>query len=314
MSRLRADLLLLLAALIWGTAFVAQKAGLGGLGPLTFIGGRFAMSALLLAPLVLREAASAARLRRRDWLLAAAISAVMCAGASIQQFGLITTTVTNAGFITTLYIGFVPFVAWAILRTRIRPMVLVAVVLSLLGAWMLARHGQAADGQAAPLALGDLLILISALMYALHIVLVSLFLRAVHRPFFLAFAQYGITALIAGSISVATEPASWTTVGAALPAMLYTGLLSGGIGYTLQIVAQRYTPATEAALIMSLESVFAAVAGALLLGERLTLPAALGCGLILSGVVMIEVIPALSRRRASTMDSPDPPIGTVPLD
>ena len=307
MTRLKADLLILLAAMIWGTAFVAQKAGLGGMGPLTFIGGRFAMSSLLLMPLMVREAASASPLRRGEWLLAGAIGAIMCAGAIIQQIGLITTTVTNAGFITTLYIGFVPFVAWTILRTRIRPLVLAAVAVSLLGAWLLAGNGTTGS-----LKIGDLLILGSAVIFSIHIVLVSLFLKIVHRPFFLAFSQYAITALIAGSVGVAREPISGALIGTALPALLYTGLLSGGVGFTLQIVAQRYTPATEAALIMSLESVFAAIAGAMLLGDRLTLVATAGCGLILSGVVMIEVIPALSRRGAS--DSPDPPIGTVPLD
>jgi drug/metabolite transporter (DMT)-like permease len=309
MSRLRADLLILLAAMIWGTAFVAQKAGLGGMGPLTFVGGRFAMSALLLTPLVRREAAAAPSLSGRDWLLGGAIGAIMCAGAVIQQFGLITTSVTNAGFITTLYIGFVPFVAWAILRTRIRPLVLVAVAVALLGAWLLAGNGETGD-----LKIGDLLILVSALMFSLHIVLVSLFLKTVHRPFFLAFSQYAVTALVAGTAGLLLEPQSWSAAGAALPALLYTGLLSGGVGFTLQIVAQRYTPATEAALIMSLESVFAAIAGALLMGDRLTLAATAGCGLILSGVVMIEVIPALSRRPAGPAEAEDPPLGTVPLD
>jgi drug/metabolite transporter (DMT)-like permease len=308
LTRLRADLLILLAAVIWGTAFVAQKAGLGGMGPLTFIGGRFAMSALLLTPLVRREAAGAPRLKWSEWLLGGAIGIVMCAGAVIQQFGLLTTSVTNAGFITTLYIGFVPFVAWAILRTRIRPMVLVAVAVSLLGAWLLAGNGAAGD-----LKIGDLLILVSALIFSLHIVLVSLFLKTLHRPFLLSFCQYAITALVAGSAGFVLEPGSWSTVGGALPAMLYTGLLSGGVGFTLQIVAQRYTPATEAALIMSLESVFAAIAGALLMGDRLSLVATLGCGLILSGVVMIEVIPALSRR-SGPAEAEDPPFGTVPLD
>jgi drug/metabolite transporter (DMT)-like permease len=306
MTRIKADLLLLLAAVIWGSAFVAQKAGLGTIGPFAFVGGRFALSALLLLPLVYREARGAPRLSLRDWSIAAGIGAALCAGATLQQVGLATTTVTNAGFITSLYIAFVPFVAWLIMRTRLRPTVLLAVVVSLLGAWLLAGHGQAAH-----LTAGDLLVLVSAILYALHIVLLSLFMKSMHRPFFLACGQFAATAVIAGAIGFATEPVDWRAAQTALPAMLYTGLLSGGVGYTLQVVAQRYTPATEAALIMSLESVFAAAAGALWLGDRLTLPATLGCGLILFGVVMIEVIPILSRRGA---DSADPPIGTVPLD
>ena len=308
MTRLRADLLLLTAALIWGTAFIAQKVGNGFIGPIIFIAGRFVLSALLLAPLAVKEARNAQKLRRRDWLLALGIGVTLFAGATMQQVGLLMTTVTNAGFITALYIAFVPFVAWAIIRTAVRPLVLVAVAVSLLGAWLLADHGAVTH-----LSVGDFLVLGSAGLFALHIVLVSIFQKAAHRPLFLSFAQYAVVALIAGAVGSAIEPVSWQAVRAALPSIAYAGLLSGGVGYTLQIVAQRYTPATEAALIMSLESVFAAIAAAILLGERLTMLAALGCGLIMLGVVLVEVIPILPRRGGERADNL-PPIGTVPLD
>jgi drug/metabolite transporter (DMT)-like permease len=308
MTRLRADLLLLTAALIWGTAFIAQKVGNGIIGPYMFIAGRFVLSALLLTPLAVKEARTGQRLRRRDWLLALGIGLTLFAGATLQQVGLKMTTVTNAGFITALYIAFVPFVAWAIIRTAVRPLVLVAVAVSLLGAWLLTDQGAATR-----LSAGDFLVLGSAGLYALHIVLVGVFQKAVHRPFFLSFAQYAVVALIAGAVGSAVEPVDWQMVRAALPSIAYAGLLSGGVGYTLQIVAQRYTPATEAALIMSLESVFAAVAAAVLLGERLTLLAGLGCGLVLLGVVMVEIVPILPRRGGGRADD-FPPIGTVPLD
>jgi drug/metabolite transporter (DMT)-like permease len=307
MTRLRADLLLLTAALIWGTAFIAQKVGNGIIGPYMFIAGRFVLSALLLAPFAIKEARGAQKLRRRDWLLALGIGVTLFAGATMQQVGLLMTTVTNAGFITSLYIAFVPFVAWAIIRTAVRPLVLVAVAVSLLGAWLLADQGSATR-----LSMGDFLVLGSAALFALHIVLVSIFQKAAHRPFFLSFTQYAVVALIAGAVGTVVEPIDWQAVRAALPSIAYAGLLSGGVGYTLQIVAQRYTPATEAALIMSLESVFAAVAAAVLLGERLTLLAALGCGLVLLGVVMVEIVPLLPRRGGRADDFP--PIGTVPLD
>jgi drug/metabolite transporter (DMT)-like permease len=307
MTRLRADFLLLTAALIWGTAFIAQKVGNGAIGPFLFVAGRFVLSALLLAPAAAREARGAAKLRPRDWLLAVAIGATLFAGAATQQVGLKLTSVTNAGFITALYIAFVPFVGWAVVRTAVRPLVLVAVAVSLTGAWLLT------GGAMASLSPGDLLVLASAGLFALHIVLVGVFQKAVHRPFFLSFAQYSVVALIAGIVGVGTEPLNWTSVRHALPAIAYAGLLSGGVGYTLQIVAQRYTPATEAALIMSLESVFAAIAAAILLGERLTLPALLGCGLIMLGVVMVEIIPLLPRRATEQPDDL-PPIGAVPLD
>ena len=307
MTRLRADLLLLTAALIWGSAFVAQKVGNGVIGPFLFVGGRFLLSALLLVPLAWREARASAPLRRRDWLLAGGIGLVLCALATLQQIGLTITSVTNAGFITALYIAFVPFVAWLILRTAVRPLTLAGVAVSLLGAWLLAGHGQAAG-----LSLGDLVILISSLITAVHIVLVSIFLKSVHRPFFLSFAQYSVTALVAGAIGLAVEPLNGQAVREAAPTILYAGLLSGGVGFTLQIVAQRYTPATEAALIMSLESVFAAIAAAVWLGERLSLPAAVGCGLVMLGVVLVEIVPILPGRRLRPDEMP--PIGTVPLD
>ena len=127
MTRLRADFLLLTAALIWGTAFIAQKVGNGFIGPYMFIAGRFVLSALLLAPLAVKEARGGQKLRRRDWLLAIGIGVTLFAGATMQQVGLRMTTVTNAGFITSLYIAFVPFVAWLVIRTSVRPLVLVAV-------------------------------------------------------------------------------------------------------------------------------------------------------------------------------------------
>jgi len=308
MTRLRADFLLLTAALIWGTAFIAQKVGNAAIGPFLFVSGRFVLSALLLAPLAAREARGAAKLRPRDWLLAAGIGATLFVGASLQQLGLKMTSVTNAGFITALYIAFVPFVARAIIRTAVRPLVLVAVAVSLLGAWLLTDHGETTH-----LSAGDFLVLASAGLFALHIVLVSIFLKTVHRPLFLSLAQYSVVAVVAGIVGFSIEPLSWASVRDALPSIAYAGLLSGGVGYTLQIVAQRYTPATEAALIMSMESVFAALAAAIRLGERLTLLAALGCGLILLGVVMVEIIPILPRRRIERVDDL-PPIGTVPLD
>jgi len=307
MTRLRADLLLLTAALIWGTAFVAQQVGNGFVSPSMFIAGRFVMSALLLAPFAVREARGAAKMRPRDLALAIAIGVTLFAGATAQQMGLKMTTVTNAGFITSLYIAFVPFVGWAIVRTAVRPLVLVAVVVSLAGAWLLTDNGVTA------LSKGDFLVAGSALLFALHIVLIGAFQKSAHRPFFLSFAQYAVVALVAGAIGFGTEPVDWTAMRAALPSIAYAGILSGGVGYTLQIVAQRYTPATEAALIMSLESVFAAIAAAILLGERLTLLGAVGCGLILLGVVMVEIVPLLPRRNGERTDDL-PPIGTVPLD
>lgn len=309
MNRLRGDLMLLTAALIWGTAFVAQKTGNGLIGPLGFVAGRFVLSTLLLAPFALREARVAPEpATRQHWLLAVTVGFCLASGSIIQQVGLKTTSVTNAGFITSLYIAFVPFVAWAVVRTRVRPAVLAACAVSLFGAWLLANHGEAARLQ-----VGDLLILGGAVIYAAHIVMVSIFMRQAHRPFLLSFMQNAVTTTVAWIAVLLFEPVTSASLKAAFPAIAYAGLISGGIGYTLQIVGQRHTPAAEAALIMSLESVFAAVAAAILLGERVPLLGAVGCALILLGVVMVELLPVLPWI-GSKPEPAEPILGEVPMD
>ncbi|QGM96170.1 DMT family transporter [Methylocystis parvus] len=294
MTRMRADLLLLLAAFIWGTAFIAQKYANDSMGPLSFVGARFLLSWIALAPLALYERGKAgcASLGKSDLGLAALIGFCLFAGAGLQQIGLVTTTATNGGFLTALYVILVPLIVWAITGARPRRIVLLAGVVSIFGAWLLAENGHLQKWTS-----GDALILIADIAWAAAISLVPIFLARCDRPYFLAFAQYGVVAFLGLVGGLGLESFSGEGLAAALPAILYAGLFSGGIAYTLQIVAQKYTPAAEAALIMSLESVFAALSGALLLSERLTPLALLGCGLILAGAILVEAEPALRSAR-----------------
>jgi drug/metabolite transporter (DMT)-like permease len=291
MNRLRADLLLLLTAFIWGTAFIAQKDANQSMGPVSFVGARFLLSALALIPLAIHETRrQAVALSRADWVQAGLVGLCLFAGASLQQVGLVTTTATNGGFLTALYVVIVPFMLWGVTREQPRALVLAACGVSIAGAWLLAD-----DGTARHWALGDVLVTLADFAWAVAIVLIGVFLQRTHRPFFLSFMQYAITAVLGLAAGMLFEPVSVPGIHSALPAILYAGLLSGGVAYTLQIVAQKHTPPAEAALIMSLESVFAALAGAVMLGDRLTLPAALGCALILFGVVLVETGPGLLR-------------------
>jgi len=288
-SRARADALLLIVAVIWGTAFVAQKAGNEAMGPLGFVGARFLLSFLALAPFAALEALrpDRARLTRSDVMLAAGIGLCLFVGAALQQAGLASTSAGNGGFLTSLYVLFVPFIAWLLGGGRPRRMVLFACALSVVGAWLLT-----ARGALQRFSEGDALVSIAVVAFALAIVLVPLFLERAARPFFLAFAQYGVAGALGLAGGSGFETLSLDAAAAVLPALLYTGLVSGGVAYTLQIVAQKHTPPAEAALIMSLESVFAALAGAALLSERLTPAALVGCALILVGVVAVEIGPA----------------------
>ena len=295
MSRLGADSLLLTTAAVWGVTFVVQK-DIGALPPLAFVAARFVLSALAVAPLAViegRRAALAVTPRARR--LSVVIGIMLFLGASLQQAGLATTSATNAGFLTACYVVLTPLVVWALSRTRPRAIVLAAGAVSLAGAWLLATGG----GPARPPTVGDGLALIADFAWAIMIALTPIYLVKTERPLTLAFSQYAVCAALAAVASVlfeTSEPAAFVAAG---PAILFAGLLSGALGYTLQVIAQRYTPPAEAALILSLESVFAAFAGAVFLGERLTVAGTAGCGLILIGAVAAEAVPALASRRAA---------------
>jgi drug/metabolite transporter (DMT)-like permease len=174
--------------------------------------------------------------------------------------------------------------------------VLVAGAVSLIGAWLLATGG----GPTRPPTIGDGLVLLADLAWATGIALTPIFLVKTERPLTLAFSQHAVCAVLAAVASSVFETAAPPAVFlAAAPAILFAGLVSGGVGYTLQIVAQRYTPPAEAALILSMESVFAAIAGAIWFGESLTVAGAVGCGLILVGAIAAEAAPALAGRNVA---------------
>ncbi len=287
-KRLRADLMLLAVALIWGTTFVAQRQAAAQLGPLQFVALRFLLASLLLAPLAGLEARSRTEpLQRGDLAGALGIGLCLCTGCWLQQVGLETTSAGNAGFLTAVYIVLVPFGAW--MATRVAPtrIVLAAATIALVGAWLLA------GGDAGGWRGGDLVILASDFVWAAHITLVGHFARAGARPVFLAFVQCALTGLVSLPLALALEPVQAGAILAAAPSILYAGIVSSGIAFTLQITAQRHTPPAEAALILSLESVFAALAGHFLLGEQMTLVATAGAALILAGIVLVELGPLL---------------------
>jgi drug/metabolite transporter (DMT)-like permease len=283
---LRADAALLTAALLWGGAFVAQRVAEGVVPPLGFVAARFAISALMLAPLAALEIWRApARFDARAWRLAIVISLTLFVGSALQQIGLATTTATSGGFLTSCYVVLVPIAVWLLTGRLPRSIVAVACLLSIAGAWLLASGG----GPAQPMSVGDGLILLSDVAWALGIALTPMFLAGQPRPFTLAFLEYTICGALAAAAASTFEPLHAADFVAGLIPLLYAGIISGGVAFTMQIVAQGYTPPAEAALILSLEAVFAAIAGAILLAERLTMAATAGCALILSSVLLVEL-------------------------
>ena len=285
---LAAESCLLTTAAIWGFAFVAQRRGLDYMGPFLFNALRFALGCVPLVPFVLRSrraapSRSGPALRRGVWL-----GLLVFGGASLQQVGLLYTTVGKAGFITGLYVVLVP-VLGALLGVGVGLRAWVGAVIAAVGLYFLTFLGVAPDGRTADARtianLGDLLMLGCALFWATHIVAVGRWAGRLPWPQ-LALSQFVTCALLSLGAALVSEEISLTAIRGAWLPLLYAGLLSVGLGYTLQVVAQRDAPATPAAVIMSLETVFAAVGGWWLLDEHLGGVALVGCVLMLAGMVL----------------------------
>lgn len=284
---LRADALLLLTAAIWGFAFVAQRVGMEHVGPFTFNGIRFALGSLSLLPLEIarrRRAASSGRDRFRGpgaWTGGLVAGLVLFAGASFQQVGIVYTTAGKAGFITGLYVVLVPLLA-SFWRHRVGPGGWSGAGLAAAGLYLLSvRGGLRVDP-------GDALVLAGAVFWAAHVLVIAHWSRRVD-PVELALRQFAVCSVLSLATAGALET---TTVERVLDAgipILYGGLLSVGIAYTLQVIAQRDAQPTVAAILMSLEAVFAALGGWIVLDETLSLRAALGCALMLAGVLASQL-------------------------
>jgi len=290
MTRLRADFLLLLTALVWGAAFVGQSTAMEHLGPFTFTGIRFCLATLAVLPFAIAEGKSGPALHRHQINPMLAVGLVFFIASATQQVGLLATTVTNAGFLTALYVVFVPAVAFIALRQKLPFIVWPAAALSLTGTWFL---GGGFDG----LNWGDGIMVVSALFWALQVILIGAVAKRSNRPITLAAIQFAVAAILSLIVAVIVETPSLHGMLTAWRELLFTGLLSGGLGFTLQAIAQRHTPASDAAIIMSSEALFAALFGMALLGERLDTWGLLGCALIFSAVLIVQLIPFWRQRK-----------------
>ncbi len=292
MSRLQASAVLLVVAVLWAFAFVPQTWGMETMAPMAFTAARFALGALVVAPLAWREsrADSAKTLSRGSVAGIAGLGMLMFLGAGMQQLGLLTTTVTKAGFLNALYVPLVPLLSWMIFRRSPHPVVWPAALLCVLGTWLMA------GGQGLDLVTGDLWIICSALPWALHVALVGVAADRWVAPYRLACLQFAACSVLAALTSSIWEHTSWPQVQAAAWAIAYTGVVSVGLGFTAQVVAQRYTHAGDAALILSSEMVFAAMFGAWLMGDALSTGAWLGGAIIFGAILAAQVTPLVGGR------------------
>lgn len=292
MSRIQANLLLLATALIWGSAFIAQNRGMADVGPLLFTGVRFLIGALVVAPLAWREwKQQRVPMARGDAVKIGGLGLLMLMGAALQQIGIQYTSVTNAGFLTALYVPLVPLLSWALLRHLPHWSVWPGALACVAGAWLLS------GAEKLSISTGDLWVAASALPWAFHVLLVGRIADRMNAPFLVAMGQFLVCGTLALAWALVVEPITLAGVRAAMGPMLYGGVLSVGVAFTAQVVAQRHAHASDAAIILSAETVFAAVFGYLMLGERLGTLGLVGCGLILVAMLSIQVLPLVRAAR-----------------
>ena len=283
MTRIRADLLLLACAAIWGFAFLFQKSAMAHIGPLTFVAARGLLAAAVLTPLaILEHRRSPVAVSRPFIATGVCAGAAFVVGSFLQQAGLKTASVTNTAFLTALYVVATPFISFAFTRTLISRLIWAAVGLSFAGTWLLG------GGTLGGLGLGDWLVAASAFFWALHLVIAG-FAAPMGRSVLFSVIQFlivGIAALI-GALSF--ETITFESLRAAAPDILYVGVLSTALTFTILTMALRATSPTEAAILVMTETLFAAFGAWLILNETLTPVSWLGCAAILGAALIVQI-------------------------
>ncbi|KQV38316.1 MULTISPECIES: DMT family transporter [unclassified Rhizobium] len=292
MNRIQANLLLLLSGAIWGAGFVAQSTAMEEVDPLWFTAMKFGLAALVVAPLAFFETRKAEaplpKASIRNFML---IGVALFFGAITQQLGLLTTTVTNSGFLTGLYVVFVPLLTVVFLRRRPHWIIWPAAAMALFGIFLLS------GGSLAGLNDGDMLTILSAVFWAIQMMLVGIFAGSTGRPMMLSLVQFAVCSVTSAAVALFLEPLSLAAINNALPEILYAGILSSGVAFTCQVVGQRYTTAPQAAIFLSSEALFAALFGMVLLGETITPLGYVGCGIIFAAMLLVELVPELTKRK-----------------
>lgn len=289
---------MLIAAMIWGSAFVAQRLSLDSIGPFLFTGLRFLLGALVVLTMIVcvrRSALSELSNRKpggaRELLGAGLLlGLVLSVSISLQQIGLQYTKIANAGFISSLYVVIVPLLG-VLFRHRTGIGTWLGATLAAIGMYFLSVNEHFS------MLYGDWYQLAGALAISVQMVLVGRFALR-HDTLMLALVQFVTCGLACLLVGLAVEPISLAVLTRAAPTILYGGALSVGVAYTIQVVAQRHAAPSHAAVIFSMEGVFAALAGWLVLGETLTARALCGCALMLAGLIVCQVMPAWQRGRA----------------
>lgn len=287
-KKLKGPLLLLITAFLWGTTFVAQSLGSNHVGAFTYNAGRFITTGIILLIISLirkrkvKEYIPTNKNVKWIFIMSIFVGVALFLGATFQQLGInITKSPSKSGFISSLYMMFVPIIGYFI-KKKPKSIIWLYLVVAIVGSYMISINGEFR------LELGDILTLICAVMFAVQIVLVDIV-----NPHIDSIKLSAIQFMVAGILSIIfmlfTETINFNDIYRALPAIMYAAIFSGCIAFTLQIVAQKSTEPTIASMIMSLESVFALISGVVILKEELTLKLIIGCSLIFIAVICAQI-------------------------
>lgn len=303
MSRkMRGNLMLLITALIWGTAFVAQSAGMNYVEPFTYNGVRTLIGGLVLIPVILLfdrlkplsqrpTPEEKKRISRNSAVGGVFCGILLAVASSLQQYGISMTTAGKAGFITALYIVIVPLMG-VFIHKKIPKIIWLCVAIAVAGFYLLCVK------EGFTVSLGDLLVLCCAFFFSLHIMCIDHFGAKEVDGVRMSCVQFLVAGLLCMIPMAIFETPTWENLWAARVTILYTGVMSCGVAYTLQILGQRDTDPTTATLLMSLESVFAALSGWVILHESLSVKELFGCVLVFAAVILAQIpLPAAKKKR-----------------
>lgn len=293
-KRILGNSLLIFASIIWGMAFAFQRMGMESIEPATFASARMVLAAvavgLVAFALDFKKNAPQKKMsliEKKQYNKNTALGGLCCGlfltgGNLFQQMGLVSTSAGKAGFITAMYMLFVPIVNFLFFKKKNTFRVWFAVVLGVVGMYLLCVT------EAFKLTRGDALVLLSAVCFTGHILCCDHFVQK-GNPIKISAIQFAVTAMLCGAVAFITETPTVEKLTSAAVPILYCGLISAGVGYTLQIVAQKFTDPTVASLLMSLESVFAVVGGMLILGENMKLQEWIGCIIIFGAIILVQL-------------------------
>lgn len=300
-KKMLGNLLLILTAMIWGTAFVGQRVGMENIEPITFTAARMTLAAIVVGAVAMifdlkekrgtpTRSAEEEKQYKKNTLIGGVCCGLFLASASLfQQMGVVYTSAGKAGFITAMYMLLVPVINFILFKKKNSLRVWIAVLIGVAGMYLLCVN------EGFSLSQGDTLVCICAVLFSGHILCCDHFAQ-LGNPIKISALQFLTTAVISGIMAFILETPSWDKVISAVIPILYCGIISGGIGYTLQIVAQKFTDPTIASLLMSLESVFAVIAGAILLNEKMSTKELLGCVIMFAAIILVQ-LPSRKKQR-----------------